>query len=108
MESAAPALLVTPKEKQVLISTKEYKINHDNEEYIIEVGNSSLSNALGFRLKETSAQTKKCYENFFSLEELQKLNKYFRLFDNIKEAISNIEDIFEEKKFRLNLRKMRI
>ena len=66
MESAAPALLVTPKEKQVLISTKEYKIKHSNEEYIIEIGNSFLSNALGFRLKEISSQSKNVMKIFLA------------------------------------------
>ncbi len=36
---------------------------------------------------------------------MQNINKYFRLFNNIKEAISNIEDIFEEKKVTIKYEK---
>ena len=65
MENPASIILETPKEKQNLKSINEYKIKYNN---IIEIGNSSLPNSLGFRLKELSFQLKNYYENFLVLK----------------------------------------
>ena len=41
------------------------------------------------------------YKNSFTLEELQKLHKNFRCFDNIDEALAGLLEIFEENKYEL-------
>ena len=86
-----------------LKAIKEIKLIEDNKEYLITIGKSSIFQKLGFRIKESSLQAKKCYENYFSLEELKNLCKYFRIFENLNEVISMIEeeDLFNEKQINL-------
>ena len=45
------------------------------------------------------------YENFFSLEELQKINIAFFSFQNINNIISKAKNIFEEKKINMKFEK---
>lgn len=97
---------ITP-ESLILSPTKEYELFIDNKKYIIEIGESQNSEKLRFKLKELSSLSNIYYQNFYSLQDLQKINKVFRYFDNIKEAISSIGEIFEAKnaslKFKNNL-----
>ena len=39
----------------------------------------------------------------FNLEGLRNIHKYFRFSDNINEAVTNIQDIFEEKKVNIKI-----
>ena len=38
------------------------------------------------------------YQNSFTLQQLQQINKCFRLFDTIDETIENFKDIISDKK----------
>ena len=101
MEAAKPISIITPENNFSLSSKKEFKLIQEKTEYIIEVGKSSSSEKLGLKLKEQSSSNNFYYSLFLNLEELQKINKSFRYFDNINEAISSIQDIFEEKNVSL-------
>ena len=102
MEAAKPVLQV-PKENIILSlkEPKEFSLINDLKKYIVLIGKSSNLEKLGIQLKESDIDLNFFYENFFNLEELKNINKYFRIYDNIDEVIPDIEAIFEEKKFSI-------
>ena len=102
MEAAKPVLQV-PKENIILSlkEPKEFSLINDLKKYIVLIGKSSKLEKLGIQLKESDFNLNFFYENFFNLEELKNINKYFRIYDNIDEVIPDIEAIFEEKKFSI-------
>ena len=55
-----------------------------------------INERIGFKIKEISSDKKIIYDKYLTLEELQKISKSFRVFDNIDEALTIIEDIFQE------------
>ena len=55
-----------------------------------------INERIGFKIKEISSDQRIIYDKFFSLEELQKISKSFRVFDNIDEALTSIEYIFKK------------
>ena len=106
MEAPKPISLITPSKSEnnlSFIDKKEFKLSNEKVEYIVEIGKLSSTENLGIKLKENISSTKVYYSNIFNLEELRNIHKSFRMFDNINEAISNIQDIFEEKKVNLKI-----
>ena len=101
MEAPKPISLITPENNISFSFKKDFKLSHEKTEYIIEVGKTSTQEKLGLKLKESSSNV--YYSTYFNLEELQNVSKYFRCFDNINEAITSIQDIFEEKKCSLKI-----
>ena len=98
MEAPKP-ILETPKREEsfILNQIKEYKLNNNGKEYIIQIGKTTINEKIGFKIKEIPSQQKIIYDIYLSLEELQNISRYFRVFDNINEALINIEEIFQEK-----------
>lgn len=92
-------------EKIIEESKIEFKIIKKEKEYLIEIGKASISEKLGIKISELSSLTNIYYENFFSLEELQKINIAFFSFQNINNIISKAKDIFEEKKISMKFEK---
>ena len=103
MEAPKPISLITPCNNSSLRNKIEFKLLNEKIEYKVEIGKLSTSEKLGITLKENISPIKVYYSNNFNLEELRNIHKYFRVFDNINEAISNIQDIFEEKKVNLKI-----
>lgn len=62
---------------------------------------NEVENELIIRLEDTEpcVVPSKVYESKFTLEQLQKLSKYFKMCDSITEAKTLILQIIEEKKF---------
>ena len=97
MEAAKP-IFFQSKEENIYLKIEEFKLEYKQKEYIISLMRKiSISEKLGFRIKESSLDNKLLYENFYTLEELKIINKYFRIFDNINEIFPIIKEIFEEK-----------
>ena len=97
MEAARP-IFFQSKEENIYIKIEEFKLEYKQKEYIISLMRKiSVSEKLGFRIKESSLDNKLLYENFYTLEELKIINKYFRIFDNINEIFPIIKEIFEGK-----------
>ena len=102
MEAAKPILTITNENTILSIKEpKEFNLIHNQKDYIVLIGKSSKLEKLGIQLKESDFNLNFFYENFFNLEELKNINKYFRIYDNIDEVIPDIEAIFEEKKFSI-------
>jgi hypothetical protein len=98
MKETKPILIQKPKydSNLTLKQIKEYKLINNEKEYLIQLGKTSIKENIGFKIKETSPDQKIIYVKYLSLEELQKISKSFRVFDNIDEALTSIEDIFQE------------
>ena len=106
MEAPKPISLLTPAKLEnniTLLDKKEFKISNEKVEYIVEIGKLSSTENLGIKLKENISSIKVYYSNIFNLEGLRNIHKYFRFFDNINEAVTNIKDIFEEKKVNIKI-----
>ena len=106
MEAPKPISQITPAKPEnniTLLDKKEFKLTNEKVEYIVEIGKLSSTENLGIKLKENISLIKVYYSNIFNLEELRNIHKSFRVFDNINEAVSNIQDIFEEKKVNLKI-----
>lgn len=81
------------------ISKREYKFSLNNEEYLIQVGTNSEQ--LVINVRQLSSISKSFYEVCLTFEELKKLSRSFRYYDNIDQAILNIYEIFENKKYSI-------
>ena len=106
MEAPKPISLITPAKQEnniKLLDKKEFKLSNEKVEYIVEIGKISSTENLGIKLKENISSIKVYYSNIFNLEELRNIHKSFRAFDNINEAVSNIQEIFEEKKVNIKI-----
>jgi hypothetical protein len=99
MKDTKPILIQKSKDDSnlTLKQIKEYKLINNEKEYLIQLGKTSTNENIGFKIKEISSDQKIIYGKYLSLEELQKISKSFRVFDNIDEALTIIEDIFQEK-----------
>ena len=102
MEAPKPISLLTPESNITFTDKKEFKLAYEKTEFLIEIGKLT-SEKLGIKLKENSSSINIYYSNSFNLEELQIIHRSFRYFDNINEAVSYIQDIFEEKKVNLKM-----
>ena len=98
MQATKPILIEKPKGESnlALNQAKEYKLISSEKEYLIQLGKTSSNERIGFKIKEVSSEAKIFYGKYLSLEELQKISKSFRVFDNIDEALTSIEDLFQE------------
>ena len=106
MEAPKPISLITPAKAEndlTLLDKKEFKLSNEKVEYIVEIGKLSSTENLGIKLKENISSIKVYYSNIFNLEELRNIHKSFRAFDNINEAVTYIQDIFEEKKVNIKI-----
>ena len=103
MEAPKPISLITPENDLSFIDKKEFKLLNEKIEYKVEIGKLSSSEKLVITLKENISPIKVYYSNIFNLEELRNIHKSFRAFDNINEAVTNFQDIFEEKKVNIKI-----
>ena len=88
-------------DKLIEESKIEFKINKKDKDYLIEIGKSCISEKLGIKIIEFSSVSNIYFENYFTLEKLQKINIAFFSFKNIDEIILKAKDIFEEKKISI-------
>ena len=86
-------------------STNDLNINVKKQKYIFE--NNKISYSISLILLEEKIKIKVCpmieekdvyyYEKDYSQEELNKINKVFKLCNNIDESYDYINDLFKEK-----------
>ena len=105
MEAAKPAMNITPINESDLTfnQIKEYKIYLNEKEYLIQLGKTPDTEKLGFKIKENISNIKYLYEISLSLDELKNINKSFRSFDNVDEALLGIDSIFQDNNVDLKI-----
>ena len=86
----------------VYSSLKEFKYPKNNN-YSILIGKSS-ENKLVIKIKNQSELKINFFQNIYNLEELKNLDKSFRSFDTIDEALSGFISILESNKYDLNIK----
>ena len=85
---------------ETLSNEKQFKIQLDNVESILNI--SSSSHSIKFELKPNLKSI--FYEKIFSLEDLIKINKIFVAFDSIETIRKSFEDIIEKNKFSIEIK----
>ena len=85
-------------EKKDIIFINEYQLNFENIVYLLKIGKieNEIEEIIIFVKIENNIDTV-YYQNTFSLESLQKMNKIFRQFDTIDETIDALKDIISDK-----------
>jgi len=100
MEPPKPAntndLKPTSKIDSFKIFNKEEKDQYYLVEFFIE------KDILIIHLKSFESKIKLIYENSFTLLDLIKINKYFKMFDSLGEVINNIKDLQEINLISIN------
>ena len=77
---------------------KEYNFDSESKAFSIKVGKLNNSQKIIFMIQETNHPKNFDYCSDFSLEDLRKLSKLFRIFDSIEEAFNEINNIINNKK----------
>ena len=105
MEEAPAPMTPKPEPKEDLQDVKEYNINHLDKNYLIKLGKLNKSQKLVFIVQQNDSLKNYIYQSEFALEDLQQLNKLFRIFDSIDEAYKDISGIkiIEEESNNINI-----
>ena len=94
-----PTIHVELNQENNITFVNEFNLEFDNLKYLIKFGKSSnKEEELIIYIKEENILNSEYYQNYYTLQQLQKINKYFRVFDNIDETIENFKDIISEKR----------
>ena len=101
MNTPAPVIVPKPtvnNEKKEIKFINEYQLNFENIFYLLKIGKieNEIQEIIIFVKIENYIDTV-YYQNTFSLESLQKMNKIFRQFDTIDETIDALKDIISDK-----------
>ena len=101
MNTPAPVIVPKPtvnNEKKEIKFINEYQLNFENIFYLLKIGKieNEIEEIIIFVKIENNIDTV-YYQNTFSLESLQKMNKIFRQFDTIDETIDALKDIISDK-----------
>ena len=101
MNTPAPVIVPKPtvnNEKKEIKFINEYQLNFENIFYLLKIGKieNEIEEIIIFVKIENNIDTV-YYQNTFSLDSLQKLNKIFRQFDTIDETIDALKDIISDK-----------
>lgn len=76
----------------------KYKINLKSKNIIVKLGKLKNSQKIIFLIEEPNSLLNYSYKSAFSLDELKKLSKLFRIFDSIDEAYNEFNNILNNKK----------
>ena len=96
----APSLTVEKPNNMKFVN--EYNLNFDNISYLLKLGIIPLTiEELIIFAQENNDINSFCYQNSFSLEKIQNMNKIFKQFDSIKEIINILKEIIEDKKISI-------
>ena len=84
-------------QENYIIYINQYNLEFDNIDYLIKFGKQANKELILF-IKEENIISSGYYQKFFTLQQLQKKNKYFESFNTIDEIIGIFNDIILEKK----------
>ena len=91
---------ITPKEekKLKLVDAMEYKLDADKDIFQVKVGKNEKKNKIIIHISKINELVDIFYENEFTFDDLLKLDKTFRICDELDEIFKNILVFFNEKK----------
>jgi len=96
MDTSTPCINLDQKN---IILINEYKLNFKSTDYILKL--LKLKQDLILLVNEQNIINSFGFQEIFSLEKLQKMNKIFRAFDSIDEVANSLEEIISLKKISL-------
>ena len=77
-------------EKNIKLEEKEYTLQMINE-----------NGYMNLLLKEINSLMNETYLSLFTLNELQKINNYFKMFDIVNDVIMNLSKLIEKNKYKI-------
>ena len=96
MDTSTPCINLDQKNIELI---NKYKLNFESTDYILKL--LKLKQDLILLVKEQNIINSFSFQEIFSLEKLQKMNKIFRAFDSIDEIAKTLEEIISLKKISL-------
>ena len=91
---------ITPKEEKdmKLIEEKEFQLNFNEDIFILKIGENMSKKNIIMKISNTTKLVDIFYEHYFDFDELVKLDKTFRLYDELEEIFSTLITCLNEKK----------
>ena len=80
----------------------EKNIKLEEKEFTLQMIN--LNGDMNLLLKEINSLMNETYSNLFTLNDLQKINNYFKMFDIVNDVIMNLSKLIEENKYKISKR----
>ena len=93
-----PKKMETPK----IMNNNTYNIKNKDMSILVTLSNLS-NNTLQIKIIENDSIPSRSYSANFTLENLQKLNRYFKLFETIEEILPELNNLFEDNKITFTL-----
>ena len=87
-------------------NSKIFKLSFENYEYLIQLGIEDKK--LKVLCQNINQLNNFGYKNFFSLENLQQINKLFLCFSNLEEVLLIFHELFKNNKIKINKEKENI
>ena len=80
----------------------EKNIKLEEKEFTLQMIN--LNGDMNLLLKEINSLMNETYSNLFTLNDLQKINNYFKMFDIVNDVIMNLSKLIEKNKYKISKR----
>jgi len=91
---------ITPKEEKdmKLIEEKEFQLNFNEDIFILKIGENMSKKNIIMKISNTTKLEDIFYEHYFDFDELVKLDRTFRSYDELEEIFSSLITCLNEKK----------
>ena len=93
----------TKMETPKIINSNTYNLKKEDVSISVTLSNLS-NNTLQIKITENDSIPSRSYSENFTLENLQKLNRYFKLFETIEEILPEFKNLFEDNKINFTLK----
>ena len=96
-----PSITLNPNIEEEIKEINEFKITSGNKTFSVKIGKLINIQKIVIIIQELNSLKNYIYKSEFSLEDLQKTSKLFRIFDSIDEAHNEINEILKNKKVNI-------
>ena len=98
MENISEAITAKEGKELEMKDFKEFKLSSEKDTFQIKIGKNLSKNTIIFHALKLNELVENFYENGFTFDELVKLDKTFRAYDELEEIFLIFLNIFEEQK----------
>ena len=98
MENISEAITAKEGKELEMKDFKEFKLSSEKDTFQIKIGKNLSKNKIIFHALKLNELVENFYENGFTFDELVKLDKTFRAYDELEEIFLIFLNIFEEQK----------